>query len=235
MNPLSSLLPERTLKLIPQKRKKYRNLFPFFLFFLLPQTIEEKNARKRCTLFYSHIGTAQCIDTKVSKGQRKISSGFFPLSPSLLSLYWKISIFFSFTTPCFFFLRFDLAVNGGGVATLRFQRSPLSAASRSVRLPWNRFAALAPVVMSVDGGSADGGMATSAADGEEWEDEHDASLRVCGTTFLNNRECKYRRVFLRMHSFWLLSLSPSPPRSLPPSSLPQEKGSPVVKVRFTTA
>ncbi len=101
----------------------------------------------------------------------------------LLSLCWKISIFFHSPLRASFFLRFDLAVNGGGVATLRFQRSPLSAASRSVRLPWNRFAALAPVVMSVDGGSADGGMATSAADGEEWEDEHDASLRVCGTTF----------------------------------------------------
>lgn len=47
-------------------------------------------------------------------------------------------------------------MNGGGAVTLRFQRSPLRAAARTVRLlPWNRLLAVDPVVMAPAG--SDGG------------------------------------------------------------------------------
>jgi len=50
-------------------------------------------------------------------------------------------------------LRFDLAVNGGGAVTLRFQRSPLLPATKMVQLPWNGIVAVGDVVMDSASGA----------------------------------------------------------------------------------
>ncbi len=71
-------------------------------------------------------------------------------------------------------------MNGGGAVSLRFQRSPLVPASRSVWVPWNRLLAVDPVVMAVDAGSADGGGVNQAEEEyEDWNDFHDMSVKVC--------------------------------------------------------
>ena len=47
-----------------------------------------------------------------------------------------------------------MAVNGGGGMTLKFQRSPLKAITRTTFLPWNQIIVIDPVVMTPVGGAA---------------------------------------------------------------------------------
>ena len=44
-----------------------------------------------------------------------------------------------------------MAVNGGGAVTLQFQRSPLTAATRTTYLPWNDIVVINPVVLTTYG------------------------------------------------------------------------------------
>ena len=76
--------------------------------------------------------------------------------------------------------RFDLAVNGGGSSVLRFQRSPLSAASRAVRLPWNAIVAVDDVVMvpDVPVDVRDDDDNDDGDDDNQWAGEQEDALKV---------------------------------------------------------
>ena len=78
-----------------------------------------------------------------------------------------------FLQPRFNFLRFDLAVNGGGGVTLQFQRSPLKATTKTLHLPWNQIVVIDPVVMM---------PYASGSAGISW-DEQDTSNRVSKLLF----------------------------------------------------